>query len=227
MDFCGKVLPNRSQYKDVFSKYCHKEKGHEGRCLEYPYLSHLKKAHKRVANKIIRDATMTTGAAWKSQDAGPNRILRWVMQLSDVELLYFGLDMKKLKPGVVAKLKEKSASYEDCMCVAAKLTALVYQMQGAPSCPNNVQEYLEKRFGKFISGSTTCIICRENLNFSLFESAQRGKAEIETAHSNPRTHTDENVGFAHQECNIAQGNKTLDEFYAWIKEILERVENFD
>lgn len=227
MEFCLKPLANRSQYKDVSAKYCHRERGHEGRCSEYSYLNHLKTSHKRVADKIVRDATMTTGAAWKSDDAGPNRILRWVMLLSDEELLKFGLDMEKLKSGVVAKLREKSATYEDCMRVAAKLTSLVYQMPDAPDCPEEIREYLEKRFGAFRENSTTCIVCREPLSFSLFENAQRGKAEIETAHSNPRTHSDENVGFAHRECNIAQGNKTLDEFYNWIRGILIRVESSD
>lgn len=51
----------------------------------------------------------------------------------------------------------------------------------------------------------------------------RGRAEIETGHRNPRLHNAENIGFAHRECNIAQGSKTLPEFYAWIRTILERV----
>ncbi|MEM8504169.1 MAG: hypothetical protein AAF716_13575 [Cyanobacteria bacterium P01_D01_bin.1] len=225
MEFCKKPITNTYKYKDVSEKYCHREAGHEGRCAEFPYLKNLSATHKRVADKIKRDATMTTGAAWKSDDAGPNRILRWVMLLSDEELLQFGLDMNKLKPGVVAKLREKSATYEECMLVAAKLTFLAYQMPDAPECPQNIKEYLEERFGQFVSGSTTCIICREPLSFSLFEVAQRGKAAIETAHSNPRTHSDENVGFAHRECNIAQGNKTLDEFYDWIRGILDRVQS--
>ncbi len=223
MDLCKKAITNRSKYKDVSEKYCHRKTGHTGRCSEYPYLAHLKESHKRVANKIVRDSTMTTGAAWKSEDAGPNRILRWVMLLNDEELLQFGLDMDKLKPGVVAKLREKSATYEDCMLVAGKLASLVYQMPDAPDCPQEIQEYLEERFGALIKDSTTCIICKEPLSFSLFEAAQRGKAYIETAHSNPRIHSDENVGFAHRECNIAQGNKTLNEFYEWIKGILEKV----
>lgn len=225
MEFCGNDLPHRSKYKDVSRKYCHKEQGHEGVCSEFPYLSHLQRTHKRVADKVVRDSIMTTGAAWKSDDAGPNRILRWVMLLSDAELLRYGLDIGKLKPGVVAKLREKAATYEDCELVAAKLTALVYQMKDAPNCPDDTREYLEKRFGKFVANSTTCIICRKALSFSLFEAAQRGKAEIETAHSNPRTHSDKNVGFAHRECNIAQGNKTLDEFYDWIRGILKRVDS--
>lgn len=223
MELCKKNLPIRSKYKDVSEKYCHKEQGHDGKCEEYPYLKSLKTGHPRVANKIVRDATMTTGAAWKSDDAGPNRIPRWVMLLSDGELLNFGLDMSMLKPSVVAKLREKSANYEECMEVAGKLASLVYQMEGAPACPENTKSYLEERFGKFKAESTTCIVCREKLPFILFEVAQRGKAEIETAHSNPRRHSGDNVGFAHRECNIAQGNKTLDEFYEWIKGILERV----
>ncbi len=225
MRLCKKPIKNRSKYKNIAEKYCHLEFGHEGSCSEFPYLKNLRAEHPRVASKIVRDSTMTTGAAWKSADAGPNRIPRWVMQLSDEELLKFGLDMTQLKPSVVAKLREKSASYEQCMDVAGKLTSLVYQMEGAPQCPPDLKEYLETRFGNFIGSSTTCIVCKEKLPFSLFEVAQRGKAEIETAHSNPRTHSDENVGFAHRECNIAQGNKTLDEFYEWVGGILKRVNN--
>ena len=77
-------------------------------------------------------ATMTTGAAWKSADAGPNRILRWVMLLDDEELLKYGINMAELKPGVIAKLREKAADYDSCALVAAKLTWLVYQMENAP-----------------------------------------------------------------------------------------------
>lgn len=75
----------------------------------------MKNVSPSVANKIKRDPTMTTGAAWKSEDAGPNRILRWVMMLDDDELLKYGLDMSKLKPRVVAKLREKAADYDSCI----------------------------------------------------------------------------------------------------------------
>lgn len=223
MELCKKAISTTSKYKDLAEKYCHREKGHVGKCSEYPYLGHLKTTHKRVADKVVRDSTMTTGAAWKSKDAGPNRILRWVMLLSDEELLKFGLDMSQMKPGVVAKLREKSATYQECMQVAGKLATLVYQMPDAPDCPEEIKRYLEVRYGPLIEGSTTCIVCRKPLSFTLFDGAQRGKAEIETAHSNPRTHSDENVGFAHRECNIAQGNKTLDEYYEWIEGTLARV----
>ncbi len=225
MELCKKAIANTSKYKDVSEKYCHQEKDHTGRCSEYPYLLHLKARHKQVADKIVRDSTMTTGATWKSKDAGPNRILRWVMLLSNEELLQFGLDMRLMKPGVVDKLREKSATYQECMLVSGKLATLVYQMPDAPDCPEETKKYLEERFGDFTKNSTTCIVCREPLSFTLFEVAQRGKAEIETAHSNPRIHSGENVGFAHRDCNIAQGNKTLDEFYEWIEGILVRVSN--
>lgn len=224
MRLCRKAIANRSKYASISTKYCHQKEGHAGNCAEFPYLADLMQSHPRVANKIKRDSTMTTGAAWKSDDAGPNRIPRWVMLLSDTELESFDIDMNKLKPTVVAKLREKSATYEECMGVAAKLCFLAYQMPDAPVCSGKTREYLEERFGPLKMGSTTCIVCRQSLSFSLFEVAQRGKAEIETAHSNPRTHSDENVGFAHRECNIAQGNKTLDEFYLWIRSIIERVE---
>lgn len=175
-----------------------------------------------VAKKIVRDATMTTGAAWKSEDAGPNRVRRWAMQKDDVALLALGINMGKLKPQVVAKLREKAASYGSCMEVAPKLAWLVYGMSGAPVPPVEIKKYLEALFGPIKVGSTTCLVCADPLAFSLFAMAMRGKAEIETAHSNPRLHTSINVGFAHRLCNIAQGNRTLNEFYAWIKGILKR-----
>src|SRR5208283_3486139 len=92
----------------------------------------------------------------------------------------------------------------------------------APVPPEEIKEYLEAVTGGNW-GQTTCQVCRFPLDFQLFAAARRGKAELETAHANPRLHTPENVGFAHRECNIAQGARTLDEFYHWIGEILRRV----
>lgn len=222
MELCKNNLPVRGKYKDIAEKKCYLAAGHSGPCSEFPYTQDLKNNHPRVANKIIRDATKTTGAAWKSDDAGPNRIDRWVMLQSDAVLESYGLNMEALKQSVVAKLREKAATYDDCMEVAAKLTWLAYQMPDAPICPEGTRSYLEARFGAMSAGSTTCIVCKEPLSFSLFEKAQRGKAEIETAHSNPRQHNESNVGFAHRECNIAQGNRTLGEFYQWAEGILNR-----
>ena len=89
MNFCNKPITSRSKYNDVVVQCCHLEKGHAGKCDEYPFLRHFQSITPSVANKIKRDSTMTTGAAWKSGDAGPNRILRWVMKLSDKELLKY------------------------------------------------------------------------------------------------------------------------------------------
>lgn len=178
-----------------------------------------------MAAKVKRDATKTTGAAWKSEVAGPNRIDRWVMLLPNAELKSkFGIDLATMKPSVQAKLREKAATYEDCMDVAAKLTWSAYQMKNAPSAPTEIIRYLEGRFGPLNAGTTRCIVCRDFLDFNDFEGAQRGRALIETAHSNPRLHNPENVGFAHRECNIAQGGLSLAQFYDWIRAIIARVD---
>jgi hypothetical protein len=166
---------------------------------------------------------MTTGAAWKSKEAGPNRILRWVMLLRNDELEKYGIVMKNFKPQVVAKLKDKAATYEACMAVAKKLTWLAYQMPNAPIAGVETKGYLEAHFGPTVANSTTCMVCLSPLSFDLFSKAARGKAEIETGHMNPRLHDPDNVGFAHRECNIAQGAKTLEEFYDWINSIIGRV----
>lgn len=223
IELCNEVISSRSAYESVQPRRCQMPKGHSGKHSEFHYLDHLRVEQKSVAEKIKRDSTMTTGAAWKSEEAGPNRILRWVMLLSDKELTRYNIRMENLKPQVVAKLREKAATYDNCMSVARKLTWLVYQMEDAPRPPQEVQEYLEGFFGEMKWGNTTCIICKEKLNFALFSKAQRGKAEIETGHISPREHNAENVGFAHRECNIAQGNKTVQEFYNWIRGIIQRV----
>ena len=222
MFFCNRQINSRSRYNKVVIRRCHLPDGHEGACNEYPFLRHLKSVAPNVAQKIIRDSTMTTGAAWKSDDAGPNRILRWVMKLPDEELSKFGLNMANLKPGLISKLREKAADYDSCIEVATKLTWLAYQMNNSPISPDDIAEYLERIHGKFIISSTVCEICKLPMNFADFSLAKRGKAEIETCHKNPRIHNPENIGFAHRECNIAQGAKTLDEFYAWIEGILAR-----
>lgn len=224
MLFCRKELNNISKYKSVSSKFCHLPKNHDGKCMEFPFLDHLFKVSPRVANKIKRDSTMTTGAAWKSKDAGPNRIPRWIMLLNDRQLKTFGIDMNELKTGVISKLKDKAATYEECINVSIKLTHLTYQMIDAPKCRKDIKEYIESFYGKLKPHSTDCIICKKQISFDLFDAAKRGKAEIETAHKDPRSHNPDNIGFAHRECNIAQGNKTLEEFYKWITEIVKRVE---
>jgi hypothetical protein len=222
MKFCDKPIASRSKYNEVVTQRCHLPKGHDGKCDEYPFLRHFQSEITSVANKIKRDSTMTTGAAWKSDDAGPNRILRWVMMLPDKELKKYGLDMTKLKPGIVAKLREKAADYESCIEVAIKLTWLAYQMEGCILPPAPLKAYLESFHGEMKDASTVCEICKLPMSFSDFSRAVRGKAEIETCHKNPRLHNAENVGFAHRECNIAQGAKTLEEFYDWIEGILSR-----
>lgn len=170
----------------------------------------------------MRDATMTTGAPWKSKKAGPNRIPRWMMLRSNAELKVLGIDMAGMERWVVAKLRDKKATYKNCMSVARRLAWCVYGMSGAPDPDISTKQYLEAEFGPIVKDSTGCLICKAPLDFALFRKARRGKAEIETAHAQPRAHTAGNVGFAHRHCNIAQGDKSLKEFYDWIKGILRR-----
>lgn len=223
VELCLKPIKNRSKTDNVVKK-CHLIKGHTGNCQEAPYLGHLKAVAPRVANKIERDATKTSGASWKSDSAGPNRISRWVMLDNDEALLARGIDMSQMAAAVQSKLRDKAASYEDCMEVAAYLTWTVYQMPDAPECEETTKKYLENRFGTMQPNSTKCIVCQLPLSFKLFENAVRGRADIETAHKSPRVHNAGNVGFAHRHCNIAQGNKTLDDFYDWIEGISSRVQ---
>lgn len=226
LQLCHKPIKGRSRFESLIERRCFRQLDHDGPCAEFPYLRDLSGNFPRVEAKIRRDATKTTGAAWKSDDAGPNRIDRWSMLLSDETLKRdYKIDMASMKPGVQAKLREKAATYDQCMEVAASLAWSTYQMKNAPKVPEDIKYYLESRFGEFVDSRTRCIVCRGTLDFEDFARAQRGRAHIETAHANPRSHNAENVGFAHRECNIAQGGLTLSEFYKWLREILIRVDS--
>src|SRR5258707_14184946 len=127
------------------------------------------------------------------------------MCVPDEELLSNGIDMAPLEKQVVAKLREKAAAYDDCMAVAQRLAFHVYGMANAPNPPKLVKDYLETVHSeRIVKGQTRCLVCQAPLDFDDFAKARRGKAEIETAHSDPRVHTADNVGFAHRPCNIAQ-----------------------
>lgn len=221
-EYCHKPINSRSAFAAVANHRCWREAGHPGRCAEYPYLEHLRHAAPKVAEKIKRDATNTTGAAWDSEDAGPNRMLRWAAGLDDQQLLQYGRDFTKLPALIRQKLREKAAPYDDCMEVAQALSHATYCMTNAPDPSPDVRTYLEERFGPIEKGTAKCIICLEPLDFALFAQARRGAAELDTAHKDPRSHTPGNVGFAHHRCNVAQGEMTVDEFHAWIEAILRR-----
>ena len=221
IEYCENTLPVRGRFS--IPKRCFRLKGHEGRCSDFGFLRHLASVAPRVSNKIKRDATKTTGAAWLSADAGPNRIDRWAMLLSDDELLEHGIDMAALSEGVQAKLREKAATYDQCIEVAQRLTWSAYGMLNSPRPPVRVQEYLETLFGPIVPAETACVICKGQLDFKAFDQARRGKAAIETAHVDPRVHSAGNVGFAHRFCNIAQGPLTLSDFYDWMETVLQRV----
>ena len=168
MKTCGQAMRGRSRYEALINRRCQREAGHDGPHEEFPYLTHLDAAAPRVAAKIRRDSTKTTGAAWSSDVAGPNRIDRWVMLLSDQDLKEnFGIDVAAMQPTVQAKLRQKAATYDDCMDVAAKLTWSAYQMKNAPPAPKETADYLSARFGAMVPGSTRCIVCRDLLDFEL------------------------------------------------------------
>lgn len=73
------------------------------------------------------------------------------MLLPDEKLLEYGINMAALKPQVVAKLRDKAASYEKCIEVAKRLAWTAYQMPNSPEPDAFTQNYLEDHFGPMLS----------------------------------------------------------------------------
>ena len=96
-------------------------------------------------------------------------------------------------------------------------------MMGAPVCPPEIERLLDK---KPTQNNAKCPICNRPLNINDFGKAKWGKALIEMCHVLPLSehkvmHNYENMSWAHRECNIAQGEKSIPEFLVWISDILK------
>lgn len=63
IELCLSRIPSRSKYDTFQPRSCQLPKGHAGNHEEFPYLQQLRQLYPSIAEKIKRDATMTTGAA--------------------------------------------------------------------------------------------------------------------------------------------------------------------
>lgn len=191
------------------SRSCQMPAGHEGRCSDMPFLRELREAgHRRVAEKIERDAFNTRGASWgKAQDgkqARRNRQPRWTLKSGD-----------KFYPG-------HYQTYENCVIIAAELALQAYEMVGAPICSEQIANMLPRTP---LKDSGICLICRIPLEFSEFALAEQSKAAIDTDHLNPnlvQRHISGNVWFVHHICNTTKGDRSLEEFVDWAEAVVHR-----
>lgn len=189
-------------------RVCANAPGHDGRCSDMPFLAHLRATFPKVAEKIERDSFQTRGASWGRDSDGHqarrNRQPRWT-----------------LRPGDSFYPKHHQ-SYSGCLAVAAELTIQAYEMAGAPDCPPELHRFLPRTP---IKDDGLCPICRLSLNFADFAEAIRSLAAIDTDHLDPnleRRHVRENVAFVHHACNTTKGDRSIEEFVAWMVGVLER-----
>ena len=173
-----------------------------------PFLDDLWSNHRGVAEKIIRDAFNTRGASWGKDQSGKqkrrNRQPRWTLTKGD------------------ALYPAHYQTYDKCLDVAAELTLQAYEMRGAPPCPEEIDQLLPR---VPVVRSAACLICRLPLDFSEFSLAEKSKAAIDTDHLSPRMrrrHVSGNVAFVHHICNTTKGDRSLEEFVAWMEEALQR-----
>ena len=189
-------------------RQCKKASGHRGRCSDMPFLTHLKGTFPKVAEKIERDSFQTRGASWgrdtEGRQARRNRQPRWTLQEGDT--FY----------------PRHHQSYEVCLDIASELTIQVYEMFGAPDCPDEIASYLPR---VPTNNSGICQVCRSSLEFEDFSAATQSLAAIDTDHLDPtieRRHISGNVFLVHHICNTTKGDRSIDEFLSWMMEVLER-----
>lgn len=212
MEYCNKTIRPDSQARFK----CKKEKRHSDKCESTPFLNHLKTfsngKFRKVAEKIEQDAYHTRGNKTRPFK---NRSFRWDTPVENPE-------QHKNEKNLGIPKKEYAAQ-EECFKVAQKLTRLIYEMAGAPKCPPEITKLLDK---KPICNSAKCPICNGSLDINDFRKAKWGKALIEMCHVQPLSehkvmHNYKNMSWAHRECNIAQGEKSIPTFLKWISGILK------
>lgn len=213
INYCDKVIRENSQ-----SKFCCKlEKNHRGKCNPFPFLNHLKKTYRKIAEKIIQDAYHTRGNKTKPYK---NRSYRWDTPISQEEASRLKNQENKGIP------KKEFSSQEECFKVAKKLTRLIYEMDGAPDCPIEIIKYLDKAPDK-TNNPCKCPLCLEKLNIDDFNENVWGKAKVELWHVEPLKdsevqHKAENMEWGHRTCNIAQQERTTAQTVNWMEKIVKK-----
>ena len=187
---------------------CTNAASHAGRCSDLPFLAHLRAAFPKVAEKIERDSFQTRGASWgrdtEGHQARRNRQPRWTLGPGD------------------SFYPKHHQTYAVCLNVAEELTIQAYEMRGAPACPPEIHRLLPRIPGR---NGGLCPICRLPLEFTDFEAATRSLAAIDTDHLDPsmvRRHVPGNVAFVHHICNTTKGDRSIEEFIAWVTGVLNR-----
>lgn len=182
--------------------------GHQGRHTDMPFLLHLKNKHQKIAEKIERDSFNTRGAAWGTDKDGEqyrrNRQPRWTLKPGD-----------QLYP-------QHYQEYEICLEIAREMTLQIYEMPDAPDCPPEIARFLPR---EPVRGNYLCPICLEPIYVADFEEAKQSQAVIDTDHLNATLefcHVPGNVFFAHHDCNVRKGERSLKGFLDWVTELLER-----
>jgi hypothetical protein len=180
-------------------------------------LRNSSEAGTKAANKIERDAMLTKGISWEtvsqssdSTKKRPNRCLRWEFpaEHKDHDIFY--------------------ADYDTCFEVAKSLAVIAYCMEGAPPPDDEAKSWLPGLEDQ-MDNKYRCPICLEVIPFDSFLKAKRSKAEVDTAHyPHPQVsalrgkHDANNVAFVHHSCNVAQGNRTAEQFLDWMIQCVKK-----
>ncbi len=207
---------NKIKRKSAKNFECKLANGHTGKCNSFPFLAHLKTTNSKIAKKIEQDAYHTRGNKTKPFK---NRSFRWDNPISNNQASTMKTQKNKGIP------KKEYATQEECFKVAQKLTRLVYEMENAPECPDEIKPYLDQVPDK-VNNPCICPLCKEKLDIHSFGESQWGQAVIELWHTKPLNettfeHNANNIAWGHRACNIAQNDKTLSETLDWFEEILK------
>jgi len=213
-----------------YGHLCTKPKGHKGKC-SHGYLSGIvRKIDEKIGNKLKMDTYMTPG----NKGAAKNRADRcYPVQYSKKEIWEAN---KKNKVGICIP-KRFSSTPEDCFEINVALTSQILAIRDLEYNVDDFKGDEKKTLEHMVSLSSIehptglrCRICNEHVDKDHFytQHGVSGPKSAQLGHINPTinghdetAHVSGNTQWIHRDCNIIQGEKTEEETFRILAEILK------
>jgi len=202
-----KIIKNNFDCEET--QKCVLEVGHLGKCSYRPDYKLFGKDEIKIKNKLNNAALSTAGETAKNSPI-LNRAQRWSAKPISI------LEEHQLKKEGVYRVgirKDEASTFLNCTKTEQKLYEVVKKVY--------LKEYDE---------TTCCHICGEQFKYDEFLLGAKNPNSIQICHNEPLSekkimHTPENCFWGHRQCNIMQGDHSINSMMIRMKKIITYQEN--
>jgi hypothetical protein len=203
-DPCGKTIKTFvNNFGNEETQHCIREQGHKGRCSYRPNYKLFGDNEEKIKAKLNNAALYTAG---ETAENSPilNRAQRWTAKPLSMDEEQVLKVEGKYRVGI---RKDEASTFQYCSEIERNLFRVV-----------------QKVYEGVTDNSTQCYYCGEGFDFENFLLSSKNPASIQICHLKPLSeneimHKPENCFWGHRQCNIIQGNQSIEEMYNRIQKI--------